>query len=154
MTSLDTDTGQDASRAHQGECLSDNYDDDEEEYNLNALALAEMENQQHTQTWEERIVAEGRRYEAFDELDASNGHLNHLKDSLNRWLTVVEQIFRMPTDRPNDVEDWAKPELWHGHQRGESCDAFTIIALTGRTRPNFPELAPSITGATAHALNG
>jgi hypothetical protein len=118
-TTLGTDTAQTSLRPPSTGPEYDDYGDDEEEYNLNALALADAENEQHTRTWEERIVAEGRRYSEIDTLDSSTERLSHLKDSLSRWIAVVERIFQVPKEGSNDVEEWAKPELWHERPSGE-----------------------------------
>jgi hypothetical protein len=115
-TTLDTNT---ASTSIRPSSEYQDYEDDEEEYNLNALALAEFEDQQHTQTWEERIVADGRQYKEIEALDQSPEWLNHLKDSLSRWINVVERIFRMPREGTMELESWAKPEMWQGRPRGE-----------------------------------
>jgi hypothetical protein len=119
-TNLNTDTDTTSLRPSSGANDFHDYEDDEEEYNLNALALAEFENQQHTQTWEERIVADGREYKEMDTSDASQEWLNHLKDSVTRWINVVERIFRMPRDGATELESWAQPEMWHGRSRGWS----------------------------------
>lgn len=118
-TSLDTDTDTDTPQTSARPPSEDDYGDDEEEYNLNALALADAENEQHTQTWEERIVAEGRQYDDLDTLDPSTERLVHLKDSLSRWIRVVEGIFQVPKEGANEVETWAKSELWHDTPKGE-----------------------------------
>jgi hypothetical protein len=118
-TTLGTDTAQTSLRPPSAGPEYEDYGDDEEEYNLNALALADAENDQHTQTWEERIVAEDRRYSDMDTLNPSTERLSHLKDSLSRWIGVVERIFQSPREGANDVEDWAKSELWFEKPRGE-----------------------------------
>jgi hypothetical protein len=114
-TTLDTNTPQTSIRPPSEE----DYEDDEEEYNLNALALADAENEQHTQTWEERIVAEGRQYSDLDTLDPSTERLVHLKERLSRWIGVVEGIFQVPKEGANEIEAWAKPDLWDDKPRGE-----------------------------------
>lgn len=117
-TNLGTDTASTSVRPLSEANDYHDYQDDEEEYNLNALALAEFENQQHTQTWEERIVADERQYMEIEALDRTPEWLKHLKDSLSRWINVVERIFRMPREGALEIELWAKPELWHGRSRG------------------------------------
>jgi len=118
-TTLGTDTAQTSLRPPSSEPEYDDYGDDEEEYSLNALALADAENEQHTQTWEERIVAEGRQYSGIDTLDPSVSRLGHVKDSLARWIAVVERIFQAPSEGANDLEDWAKSQLWYEKPRGQ-----------------------------------
>lgn len=118
-TTLGTDTAQTSLRPPSTGSEYDDYGDDEEEYNLNALALADAENEQHTKTWEERIIAEGRRYKEFDNLGPTTERHVHLSEALARWINVVERIFQVPKESANDVEDWAKADLWYGKSRGE-----------------------------------
>lgn len=97
----------------------DDYDyEDEEEYNLNAMAIADAESA-HTQTWEERLVAEDRRYEDLEEAKASGDQLVQVKDSVKKWLRIVERIFHVSRDEPAELGTWVKQELWEGRPKGE-----------------------------------
>jgi hypothetical protein len=152
-SSLGTDTAQTSLRPPSTGPGYDDYGDDEEEYNLNALALADAENEQHTRTWEERIVAEGRQYGEFDNLGPITERQVHLKDALSRWIAVVERIFQVPQERANDVEDWAKQGLWYGKPLGKLMQAMRSM-LTVRTRTELLELLPAPADPAAHAIDG
>ena len=153
-STLGTDTAQTSLRPPSTGPEYDDYGDDEEEYNLNALALADAENEQHTRTWEERIIAEGRQYREFDNLGPVTERQVHLKEALSRWIAVVERIFQVPKEAANDVEDWAKQELWYGKPRGKQLTQARRPMLIGRTHTEFPELIPTFTDPAAHAING
>jgi hypothetical protein len=153
-TTLNTDTAQTSLRPPSTEAGHEDYGDDEEEYNLNALALADAENEQHTRTWEERIIAESRQYREFDNLGPITERQVHLKEALSRWIAVVERIFQVPKEGANDVEDWAKQELWYGKPRGKQLTQARRTMLIGRTHTELLELVPTLADPTAHAIDG
>lgn len=97
----------------------DYYYEDEEEYNLNALAQADAENA-HTQTWEERLVAEDRKYRNLDENEAGGETLSHVEDSVAKWLKVVERIFHVSQSETVEIGAWTMPEQWEERSKGMS----------------------------------
>lgn len=97
------------------------YQEDEEEYNLNALAAADAENA-HTQTWEERLVVEDRRYRDVSDtadIDGAEDRIGHVEDSVKKWLRIVERMFHVSRDEPAEMGSWVKPDMWEGLARGE-----------------------------------
>lgn len=92
--------------------------EDEEEYNLNALAAADAENA-HTQTWEERLVVEDRRYRDLSNAGDAEGRIGHVEDSVKKWLRIVERIFHVSRDEPAEVGSWVKLDMWEGLPKGE-----------------------------------
>ena len=153
-TTLDTDTAQTSLRSPSIQPGLEDYEEDEEEYNLNALALADAENEQHTRTWEERIIAEGRQYREFDSLGPGTEREVHLKEALTRWIVIVERIFQVPKEGANDVEDWAKQELWYGKPRGEQFPTSVRTKLISRAHTKLLELVPTFADPAAHAIDG
>ncbi|EIW65775.1 hypothetical protein TREMEDRAFT_13823, partial [Tremella mesenterica DSM 1558] len=86
------------------------YFDDEEEYNLNALARDE--DIRHLLTWEERIIAEQREYRQLDEEEwESGGKL--ARESVTNWVTVVETLFAVEGGQMVDIPPWAL-STWNG----------------------------------------
>ncbi|RXK38462.1 hypothetical protein M231_04227 [Tremella mesenterica] len=86
------------------------YFDDEEEYNLNALARDE--DIRHLLTWEERIIAEQREYRQLDEEEwESGGKL--ARESVTKWVTVVETLFSVEGGQAVDIPPWAV-STWNG----------------------------------------
>jgi hypothetical protein len=78
----------------------------------------------------------------------------HLKEALSRWIAVVERIFQVPKEGANDVEDWAKQELWYGKPRGKQLTQARRTMLIGRTHTELLELVPTLADPTAHAIDG
>lgn len=96
----------------------DYYYEDEDEYNLNALAQTDVDDT-HTQTWEERLVAEDRKYRDMAESDSTGSDRAHVEESVARWLKVVERIFHVSQSETIEVGPWASPEIWEGRTRGQ-----------------------------------
>ena len=97
------------------------YYEDEEEYNLNALAAADAENT-HTQTWEERLVVEDRRYRDLSdaaEMAGAEERIGYVEDSVKKWLRIVERLFHVSRDEPAEMGSWVKPDIWEGLPKGE-----------------------------------
>jgi hypothetical protein len=130
-------------------------EDDEQEYNLNMLAAAEGEMEKHLETWEERIVSEGRGYRA---MEAAEGVKE--RDAVRRWVGVVERLFEVQPGK-EEMPKWAV-ESWEGRAMGEShltCrrvlgrGGVTNVLMQRRTGARLPDFAPastSTTDGTAH----
>lgn len=131
----------------------DLYYEDEEEYNLNALAQADAENA-HTQTWEERLVAEDRKYREMDEQD--EGSRAQVEDSLVKWLRVVERIFHVSADDMTEVGSWVHASDWDGRPMGRSFiwDDLTTSQLTWiRASTDLPHVISTPAAAAARPVH-
>ena len=92
------------------------YSDDEENYSLNALAQSSAEIES-VETWEERIVSEGREYHALNEEGEKE---RSVVKSVEKWIAAVEKTFAVGYVQESEVEQWAK-EIWDGEVIGRSC---------------------------------
>jgi hypothetical protein len=119
------------------------------------LAAAEGEMEKHLETWEERIVSEGRGYRA---MEAAEGVKE--RDAVRRWVGVVERLFEVQPGK-EEMPKWAV-ESWEGRAMGEShltCrrvlgrGGVTNVLMQRRTGARLPDFAPastSTTDGTAH----
>ncbi|WVQ93022.1 hypothetical protein IAU59_000085 [Kwoniella sp. CBS 9459] len=92
------------------------YDSDEDDlFNVNALAHADN---QHTTTWEERIVSEQREYQVLDDNEWEK-EARATREGVGKWVAVVERMFVFAVHGEDDaagggggnggaLEDWAK----------------------------------------------
>lgn len=92
--------------------------DDEEEYNFNALAQAEGESSYRLETWEERIVSEGRTYRQFDQIQPETRPSEREREAVKRWLAVVDGLFG-ETSTGRSTPQWAAEREWDGRPLGE-----------------------------------
>jgi hypothetical protein len=99
-------------------------EDDEQEYNLNILAAAEGEMEKHLETWEERIVSEGRGYRAMEVAEGVKE-----RDAVRRWVGVVERLFEVQPGK-EEMPKWAV-ESWEGRLMGESHLMWRCVGVVG-----------------------
>jgi hypothetical protein len=99
-------------------------EDDEQEYNLNILAAAEGEMEKHLETWEERIVSEGRGYRAMEVAEGVKE-----RDAVRRWVGVVERLFEVQPGK-EEMPKWAV-ESWEGRLMGESHLMWRCVGVEG-----------------------
>lgn len=92
---------------------TDGYDSDEEEYSFNAENQETQE--QYGKTWEERIEDESREYRALEEEEE---RVDGVRDSVKRWLGIVEGLFGVEAGTAGELEKWAR-EDWDGRCLGE-----------------------------------
>lgn len=128
-------------------------EDDEQEYNPNMLAAAEGEMEKHLETWEERIVSEGRGYRAMDAAEGAKE-----RDAVRRWVGVVERLFEVQPGK-EEMPKWAV-EAWEGRAMGGfhlTCRRVLGWSgqcanqrRTGARLPNFAPASTSPTDGTAH----
>ena len=87
--------------------------DEDEDYNLNALA--QDEETKHTFTWEERIIAEDREYRQLS-AEAWEEEGRKIRDAAQKWVGIVEQIFAIDS-AVISLPSWAEAE-YHGTEQG------------------------------------
>ena len=87
--------------------------DEDEDYNLNALA--QDEETKHTFTWEERIIAEDREYRQLS-VEAWEEEGRKVRDAAQKWVGIVEQIFAIDS-AVISLPAWAEAE-YHGTEQG------------------------------------
>ncbi|WVR08888.1 hypothetical protein IAU60_005947 [Kwoniella sp. DSM 27419] len=93
------------------------YDSDEDDlFNLNAMAQYNSETDKHASTWEERIVAEKREYRVLDDGEWER-EARVTREGMGKWVAVVEGLFAFAnTGDIEELEDWAREEGWDGRE--------------------------------------
>lgn len=99
------------------------YDSEEEDYNINAMAQGATPGES-VKTWEERIVAERREYR---ELQEEGEKVDTVRESVRRWIGVVENLFGVREGEVGELESWARDE-WEGRDLRE-LDHPAVTAL-------------------------
>ncbi|KAK4689386.1 hypothetical protein P7C73_g725, partial [Tremellales sp. Uapishka_1] len=122
------------STAFSDEALVFYPDEDEEEFSVNALAQGHNE-EKSAQTWEERLISEGREYRTLDPEDAGSGPV---KEGLKRWVGMVERLF-FGEDREKEVDPWVA-ETWQGREQ-ERIHAFLLSHLPLELQTYLPSLS-------------
>jgi hypothetical protein len=91
------------------------YLDDEEEYSFNSMAqTGEIE---HVQTWEERLVSEGREFRSLEEQEDKE---RSVRESVRKWILTAERVFLVGAlEEDVRVEEWAM-DSWEGKVLGAS----------------------------------
>ncbi|ORY33013.1 hypothetical protein BCR39DRAFT_520717 [Naematelia encephala] len=128
MTETETETGSTAPTSHRPESSMsamyserEIYSDEEDEYNLNVLAQ-DGGTERHIETWEERIVLEGREYEKLQ--------IGDEKDCVRRWIGAVERLFfgEESLKATEEAEEWVLDQGWENKSL-DRAQAFLVSHL-------------------------
>lgn len=98
---------------------TDEYYDEDAEYSLNALAEGSAIDDRPVETWEERIVSEGRQYR---DLEEDRERERAVRESVKKWIGRVERLFVVGEMSFVELEGWVRND-WAGRDMGESSRA-------------------------------
>ncbi|WVF65347.1 hypothetical protein IAT40_000073 [Kwoniella sp. CBS 6097] len=133
LSASSSDQGIDIAQSSSASCNADSgstsmvfsepegyYDSDEDDlFNVNALAQNQADNHNHnTTTWEERIVSERREYRVLDDNEWER-EARATREGVGKWVAVVERMFVFAVHGEGEdgkglgvgveeLEDWAK----------------------------------------------